>query len=116
MTKTEFPLLADEQKGNYEGSATTATPRARTSNHSIQHLASLNDHHDHNNVIIYSDAELLSLIAVNKSYLERITAAPSRLLSVSLKEFVGAEIDAGSIIYFEPYEEIHMRNFGLLQT
>ena len=57
-----------------------------------------------------------SLIAANKSYLERITAAPGRLLSVSLKEFVGPEIGSGSIIYFEPYEEIHRRNLGLLQA
>jgi cyclase len=57
-----------------------------------------------------------SLIAANKSYLERITAASGRLLSVSLKEFVGAEIGSGSIIYFEPYEEIHRINLGLLQA
>ena len=57
-----------------------------------------------------------SLIAANKSYLERVTAASGRLLSVSLKEFVGAEIGSGSIIYFEPYEEIHRRNLGLLQV
>jgi cyclase len=57
-----------------------------------------------------------SLIAANKSYLERITAAPGRLSSVSLKEFVAAEIGSGSIIYFEPYEEIHRRNLGLLQA
>jgi len=57
-----------------------------------------------------------SLIAANKSYLERLTAAPGNLLSVSLKEFVAAEISSGSIIYFEPYEEIHRRNLGLLQA
>ena len=57
-----------------------------------------------------------SLIAANKSYLERLTAAPGNLLSVSLKEFVAAEIGSGSIIYFEPYEEIHRRNLGLLQA
>jgi cyclase len=57
-----------------------------------------------------------SLIAANKSYLERIMAASGRLLSVSLKEFVGAEIGSGSIIYFEPYEEIHRINLGLLQA
>ena len=57
-----------------------------------------------------------NLIAANKSYLERITAASGRLLSVSLKEFVGAEIGSGSIIYFEPYEEIYTRNLGLLQA
>ena len=57
-----------------------------------------------------------SLIAANKSYLERITAVPGRLLSVSLKEFVADEISSGSIIYFEPYEEVHRRNLGLLQA
>jgi cyclase len=57
-----------------------------------------------------------SLIAANRSYLERITAASGSLLSVSLKEFVGAEIGSGSIIYFEPYEEIHRINLGLLQA
>jgi cyclase len=55
-----------------------------------------------------------SLIAANKSYLERMTAAPGSLLSTSLKEFVAAEISSGSIIYFEPYEDVHRRNVGLL--
>jgi glyoxylase-like metal-dependent hydrolase (beta-lactamase superfamily II) len=54
-----------------------------------------------------------SLIAANKSYLERLAAAPDRS-RVSLKEFVAPEIAASSIIYFEPYEEIHRRNIDAL--
>lgn len=54
-----------------------------------------------------------SLIDANKSYLERIKAAQNRS-PVSLKEFVAAEIDSNSIIYFEPYEEIHRRNLDVL--
>jgi glyoxylase-like metal-dependent hydrolase (beta-lactamase superfamily II) len=54
-----------------------------------------------------------SLIAANKSYLERLAAAPDRS-RVSLKEFVAPEIAASSIVYFEPYEEIHRRNIDVL--
>lgn len=56
-----------------------------------------------------------SLIAANKSYLERITAAPDRLSGVSLKEFVADEIASNAIIYFEPYEDIHKKNLLALQ-
>ncbi|HKJ61042.1 MAG TPA: MBL fold metallo-hydrolase, partial [Hyphomicrobiales bacterium] len=55
-----------------------------------------------------------SLIDANKSYLERITAAQNKPLSASLKGFVAAEIESNSIIYFEPYEEIHRRNIDVL--
>lgn len=57
-----------------------------------------------------------SLIGANKSYLERITAAPSDLLGVPLREFVAAEIGSNAIIYFEPYEEIHKRNLDALRA
>lgn len=54
-----------------------------------------------------------SLIDANKSYLERLTAAQSRPLG-SLKEFVAPEIECNSIIYFEPYEEVHLKNIDAL--
>lgn len=54
-----------------------------------------------------------SLIDANKSYLERITSAQNRS-HIALKEFVAAEIEANSIIYFEPYEEIHRRNIDIV--
>jgi glyoxylase-like metal-dependent hydrolase (beta-lactamase superfamily II) len=56
-----------------------------------------------------------SLIHANKAYLERLTAARNRS-HVSLKEFVAPEIAANSIIYFEPYEEIHRRNIDVLDS
>lgn len=57
-----------------------------------------------------------SLIAANRSYLERVTGAADGMSSLSLKEFVADEIAAGSIIYFEPYEEIHRRNLSVLRA
>jgi cyclase len=57
-----------------------------------------------------------SLIAANKSYLERIAAVPSGLSTASLKEFVAAEIASAAITYFEPYEEIHKRNLDVLRA
>jgi cyclase len=57
-----------------------------------------------------------SLISANKSYLERITRTQSEPSNVSLSEFVAAEIASASVIYFEPYEEIHKRNLHVLRS
>jgi cyclase len=57
-----------------------------------------------------------TLIAANKSYLERIGSVPSSLLSASLKEFVADEIASNSIIYFEPYEQVHRRNLDMFRA
>jgi cyclase len=57
-----------------------------------------------------------TLIAANKSYLERIESAPRSPLSASLKEFVADEIASNSIIYFEPYEQVHRRNLDMFRA
>ena len=58
-----------------------------------------------------------SLIGANKSYLERIVAMEGRSLpATSLKEFVADEIASNSVIYFEPYEEVHRRNLYVVEA
>ncbi|MFN7010990.1 MAG: MBL fold metallo-hydrolase [Allorhizobium sp.] len=55
-----------------------------------------------------------SLIDANRSYLERLSASAldKALDDVSLREFVAADIAAGRIRYFEPYEAVHRSNIA----
>lgn len=57
-----------------------------------------------------------SLIAANRTYLERMTATDGIQSGVPLKEFVASEIGSSSVIYFEPYEDVHRRNIDVLQA
>lgn len=55
-----------------------------------------------------------SLIDANRDYLERLSASAldKTLDDVSLREFVAADIAAGRILYFEPYEAVHRSNIA----
>ncbi|KOF15085.1 beta-lactamase [Ensifer adhaerens] len=51
------------------------------------------------------------LIDANRSYLDRLLDAAAGETAIGpLKDFAADEITAGSILYFEPYEEVHDSN------
>ncbi|WP_235842223.1 MBL fold metallo-hydrolase [Ciceribacter selenitireducens] len=55
-----------------------------------------------------------SLIDANRDYLQRLLdrAEDPALDTLSLRDFVAEDIDAGRIIYFEPYEAVHRANIA----
>jgi cyclase len=58
------------------------------------------------------------LIQANRAYLERLLdrIADPEIEAMRLEDFVAPEIDAGSILYFEPYETVHRDNIEALRT
>lgn len=59
-----------------------------------------------------------SLIDANRRYLERLSEpfCLEQHGDESLKEFVADDIASGSILYFEPYEEVHRRNVAAVRN